>query len=73
MALPRPGRVSDLPPPGPRRYNAVVPAKPQPDHPSSERNSPIYAREAAGVLIIGLLLLILILVRYWHYIAWSGR
>jgi hypothetical protein len=50
-----------------------VPAKPQPDHRSPERNSPIYTREAAGVLIIGLLLLILILVRYWHYIAWSDR
>jgi len=50
-----------------------VPAKPQPDHPSSEHNSPIYAREAAGVLIIGLMLLILTLVRYWHYIAWGDR
>jgi hypothetical protein len=57
----------------PKRYNAVVPAKPQPDHRSTERNSPIYTREAAGVLIIGLLLLILTLVRYWHYIAWSDR
>jgi len=30
-------------------------------------------REAAGVLIIGLLILAVTLLRYWHYIAWSAR
>jgi len=30
-------------------------------------------REAAGVLIIGLLILAITLVRYWHNIAWSAR
>jgi len=30
-------------------------------------------REAAGVLIIGLLILIITLVRYWHNLAWSAR
>ncbi|MGA8309387.1 MAG: hypothetical protein WB755_05120 [Terriglobales bacterium] len=48
-------------------------ANPQPDHPSPGRKNPIYTQEAAGVLIIGLLILILTLVRYWHYIAWSAR
>jgi hypothetical protein len=57
-----------------RRYNTAVPAtSPQPDHPSPGRKHPIYTREAAGVLIIGLLVLILTLVRYWHSIAWSAR
>jgi hypothetical protein len=30
-------------------------------------------REATGVLIVGLLILAITLVRYWHYIAWSAR
>jgi hypothetical protein len=51
-----------------------VPAtSPQPEHPTPERKHPIYTREAAGVLIIGVLILILTLVRYWHHIAWSAR
>jgi len=33
----------------------------------------IYSAEATGLLIIGLLILILTLVRYWHYINWSAR
>jgi hypothetical protein len=58
----------------PRRYNTAVPAtSPQPEHQTPGRKHPIYTREAAGVLIIGVLILILTLVRYWHHIAWSAR
>jgi hypothetical protein len=32
-----------------------------------------YAAEASGLLVIGLLLLILVLIRNWPYIAWSAR
>jgi hypothetical protein len=33
----------------------------------------IYAAEATGLLIIGLMILVLTLIRYWHYINWSAR
>ena len=33
----------------------------------------IYKLEAGGILIIGALILIFILTRYWHYIPWSAR
>jgi hypothetical protein len=61
-----------------RRYNtAVLPADlpPQPDQPSPERPAKlrIYRLEAAGILIIGAIILILTLTRYWHHIAWSAR
>ncbi|MGA9813925.1 MAG: hypothetical protein WBQ64_14160 [Terriglobales bacterium] len=50
-------------------------ASPPPDQPSPERTSKshIYKLEAAGILIIGALVLLLILARYWHYIAWGAR
>ena len=32
-----------------------------------------YAAEATGLLVIGILLLILTLARYWSYIHWSIR
>jgi hypothetical protein len=32
-----------------------------------------YAAEATGLLLIGILLLILTLARYWSYIHWSIR
>lgn len=40
-----------------------------------ERNSGphIHSREAAGLLIISVLIFILILVRYWHNLNWSAR
>jgi hypothetical protein len=46
-----------------------------PEHPRSERPGKyhIYKLEAAGILIIGALILILTLVRYGHHIAWSAR
>jgi F0F1-type ATP synthase assembly protein I len=33
----------------------------------------LYATEAGGLLFIGLLLLIVIIIRYWHSIHWSLR
>ncbi len=59
------------------RYNTAVPAaQPQPpDRPSQERppKSHIYKLEAAGILIIGAVVLMVILARYWHHIAWGAR
>ena len=49
-------------------YNAFVP--PAPQRPAKHS---IYKQEAGGILIIGALILILTLVRYWHHIAWSAR
>jgi len=48
---------------------------PQPDQPSPERRSKshIYKLEAAGILIIGAVIPMLILTRYWHHIAWGAR
>ena len=61
-----------------QRYNTAVPAgtlEPQPDHPSARRPGKhhIFKLEAAGLLIIGALILIFTLVRYWHHIAWGAR
>jgi hypothetical protein len=33
----------------------------------------IYATEAGGLLFIAILLLIVIIIRYWHAIHWSLR
>ena len=61
----------------PRGYNHLVSAvsPPPPDRPAQKRppKSHIYKVEAAGILIIGTVVLILILTRYWHHIAWGVR
>ena len=51
-----------------RRYNAVVP-------PSSKRpgKNAIYRLETGGILVIGVLIFLLTLARYWHHIAWGAR
>ena len=57
-----------------RDYNIGVP-------PTSSKNTPdeklhrhaIYASEATGLVLIGLILLIVTLIRYWHDIHWSLR
>jgi hypothetical protein len=33
----------------------------------------VYATETSGLLLVALLLLVLIIVRYWHAIHWSVR
>ena len=50
-------------------------ASPPPDQPSQRpaSKSHIYKLEAAGILIIGAVVLMLILTRYWHHIAWGAR
>jgi hypothetical protein len=37
------------------------------------KNSPILKLESIGLILIGVLALLFILIRYWHYIAWSAR
>jgi hypothetical protein len=32
-----------------------------------------YAAEASGLIIIAVLLLVLVLIRYWPYIPWGAR
>ena len=58
-----------------RRYNVPVFApqaqKTPPDRKSAKRS--IYATETMGLLLIACLLLVVILVRYWHAIHWSAR
>ena len=61
-----------------RRYNIAVaasPQQPQPNQPSASRpgRHHIFKLEAAGILMIGALVLILILVRYGQHIAWGAR
>jgi hypothetical protein len=34
---------------------------------------PIYSLEATGLILISILIQVLILIRYWPYIAWSAR
>jgi hypothetical protein len=68
-----------------RRYNVFVPAadpnhlrqrSPQNDtaHDADKhRRQAVYASETIGLLLIAAFLLILTLIRYWHYIHWSLR
>jgi hypothetical protein len=41
--------------------------------PEHKHRHSIYATEAAGLLVIAALLLVLTLVRYWRYIHWGWR
>ena len=52
--------------------NAPVPSKQPSDDKHQHRHS-IYAAEAAGLLLIAVLLLILTIIRYWRNIPWSAR
>jgi hypothetical protein len=40
---------------------------------SPKHRHAIYATETSGLLFVAFLLLVLILVRYWHAIHWSVR
>ena len=56
-------------------YNIFVPVaspQPRPDTPQHPRPH-IYTMEAAGLLVIAALIMIITLVRYWHHIPWSAR
>jgi len=57
-------------------YNTLVatPASPKPtsDNKHHHRHA-IYAAEATGLLVMAVLLLILIVIRYWSSIQWSAR
>jgi hypothetical protein len=46
---------------------------PKEDAASRHQRHAAYASEATGLLVIALVLLALILVRYWHDIHWSLR
>lgn len=56
-----------------RRYNTFVPAV-SPDQPFPKRPSKLHIHklEAGGILIIGALILLLTLTRYWHHIVWGA-
>lgn len=58
-----------------RDYNiAVADSAPKPLSEEKHRHRHhAYAAEATGLLLMGILLLILTLARYWSYINWSIR
>lgn len=49
-----------------------APQKQLPDEKHRHRH-PIYAAEATGLLVMAVLLLVLLVIRYWSYISWSAR
>jgi hypothetical protein len=42
-------------------------------HGAHKQRHAIYATETSGLLFVAFLLLVLILLRYWHAIYWSVR
>jgi hypothetical protein len=60
-----------------KRYNTRVPPREKlprrQDDPHPHHRQAVYASETVGLLLIAGLLLILTLIRYWHYIHWSLR
>jgi uncharacterized membrane protein len=47
--------------------------KPDDDSTPKHRRRSVYTWEATGLLLMAALLLILTLIRYWHYIRWRLR
>ena len=47
--------------------------KPTKDSGNVHHRHTVYASETTGLLLIAALLLILTLIRYWHFINWSIR
>jgi hypothetical protein len=45
----------------------------QSDSKDEQRSRAIYATETSGLIAMAFLLLIVIVVRYWHAIHWSWR
>ncbi len=58
---------------GPRGYNVGVPPSSTHDDAQKQHRHAVYASETTGLLVIAVLLLVLILVRYWHSIPWNLR
>jgi hypothetical protein len=51
--------------------NRVLPAPSQND--PKQRRQAIYATETSGLIVIAFLVLVFLVVRYWHAIHWSWR
>jgi hypothetical protein len=51
---------------------AILPPSRQSGSPHHTRPH-IYSLEAAGLLVIAALIMIITLARYWHHIPWSAR
>jgi hypothetical protein len=49
--------------------------KPKPERTPPQRHPipEVYTLETTGLLVIAAIILILALIRYWHYIPWSAR
>lgn len=45
----------------------------QDDSAGKHRRHAVYATESSGLLLIAFVLLVLVLIRYWHAIHWSWR
>jgi hypothetical protein len=59
-------------------YNVFVPViipprQPRSPRPAANARARIQKLQAAGLLIIAVLVLLLTLIRYWHNIPWSAR
>jgi len=49
----------------------VAPLKSEDAH--KQHHHAVYASETTGLLLIGFLLLVLTVIRYWYHIHWSWR
>jgi len=57
-----------------RAYNnAMAHVQRQKNSAHEHRRHSAYATETSGLLLVAFLLLVLIIVRYWHVIHWSVR
>lgn len=54
-------------------YNSTVDSRLHKETAGRRRRHAVYATETSGLLLIAFLLLLLILIRYWHSIYWSWR
>ncbi|MGA8762569.1 MAG: hypothetical protein WB562_06730 [Candidatus Sulfotelmatobacter sp.] len=50
-----------------------MPPTERPTDSTHKHRHAVYAAETTGLLLIGFLLLVITLVRYWHAIRWSVR
>ena len=54
-------------------YNSFVTVPPEHDPSHEHHHHAAYAAEATGLLVMAILLLALILIRYWGDIPWNAR